>query len=185
MEYSHICPWRAGPILNVALRKMFNNPVSITKPYLSEGMTVMDIGCGMGFFTIPMADIVGEHGNVIAVDVQDEMLEGLKRNAQKAGSINITAHLCDFGSLHIEQWRGTVDFALLFWMLHEVPDAERLIREVHTALAPNGRLLFVEPIAHVGMKKFRQSVDMIKHIGFTELENPKIPISRAAAYQKK
>ena len=185
MENHHVCPWRAGPILNVALRKLFNNPVRITGPYLSDGMTAMDIGCGMGFFTLPMSTIVGEQGSVIAVDVQPEMLDGLKKNAQKAGRVNITAHLCDFDSLGIEQWTGAVDFVLVFWMLHEVPDAERLIKEVHTALMPNGKLLFVEPVAHVGSEKFQQSQDMIGRVGFTVLDNPKIPISRAAVFQKK
>ena len=185
LEHNHVCPWRAGPLLTVALRKLVTNPGRIAGPYLSAGMTAMDIGCGMGFFTLPMASMVGEHGKVIAVDVQQEMIDGLKKNIIKAGSQNIIPHVCDFHSLHVDQWKGTVDFALIFWMLHEVPDAERMILEIYSVLAPNGKLLFAEPIAHVGNKKFRQSLSMLNQIGFTTIDTPKIPISRAAVLQKK
>ena len=185
MKKAYICPWRAGPILTASIRKWFHHPRRITAPYLSDGMTVMDIGCGMGFFTIPMSDLVGKRGKVIAVDLQPQMLEGLQKNAAKAGNGNITAHLCRHDSLSVKQWKGTVDFILVFWMLHEVPDAERFIREVHEVLAPEGRLLFAEPIAHVGRGKFRQSLDMISQSGFTVIGTPKIPICRTAVLQKK
>ena len=185
MEKHHICPYRAGPILYSSLRKLFHNPHRITEPYLSDGATAIDIGCGMGFFTIPMSRIVGKDGEVIAVDLQPEMLGGLNRNALKSGCENITAHLCDSDALHIEQWNGTIDFALVFWMLHEVPDAERMINEIHVALAPKGKLLFVEPVVHVGRKKFLDSLSMMERHGFTIIEKPNIPTSRAAVLQKK
>lgn len=184
MEKNHICPWRAGPILAVSLRKWFNNPRRIIEPYLSDGMTAMDIGCGMGFFTIPMSRMVGREGSVIAVDLQPKMIEGLNKTAFKAGCENITAHLCDSGSLNIEQWNGVLDFALVFWMLHEVPDAERMINEIYTALAPKGKLLFAEPIAHVGRDKFLKSIHMMNQGGFTLIDEPRIHISRAAVLQK-
>ena len=184
MSKNHVCPWQAGGLLTISLRKLFNNPNKILMPCLSEGMSAADIGCGMGFFTVPMSKIVGEHGKVIAIDIQQKMLDGMKRKAMKSGCTNITPHVCDASSLHAEQWKLSLDFVLLFWMLHEVPDAERLIREIHEMLAPGGRLLFVEPIVHVGKSGFQKSISLFKECGFTLIDNPKISISRAAAFQK-
>jgi ubiquinone/menaquinone biosynthesis C-methylase UbiE len=144
----------------------------------------MDIGCGMGFFTIPMSVMAGESGKVVAVDLQPEMLAGLQRNAQLAGCGNITLHRCGYDSLNIGQWDESVDFALIFMMLHEVPDADRLIRELHSALTPGGKLLFSEPIGHVGKKAFQQSLSMIIQSGFGLLSSPKIPLCRSAVLQK-
>lgn len=185
MKHNHICSWRGGPLLTIPLRKLFNNPIKITGPYLSAGMTAMDIGCGMGFFTLPMASLAGEQGKVIAVDVQPEMIEGLKKNVQKTGNTNIITHVCDFHSLQVAQWNGTVDFVLLFWMLHEVPDAERLLGEIYSVLAADGKLLFAEPLMHVGNKQFQESLRLINQIGFMPIDAPKIPISRTAVFQKK
>ncbi|MCL1981939.1 MAG: class I SAM-dependent methyltransferase, partial [Clostridiales bacterium] len=183
MAKHHVCPWRGGPLLTASLRKLVHNPRRIVGPYLSEGMTAMDIGSGMGFFTIPIAGMLGKQGKVIAVDLQPEMLAGLQKNAQKAGSVNVTAHQCGNDSLNIRQWDSTVDFVLIFMMLHEVPDADRLIREVYEALAPDGKLLFSEPIVHVGHKKFRDSVAMIKQSGFRIIATPKINLCRSVVFQ--
>jgi ubiquinone/menaquinone biosynthesis C-methylase UbiE len=180
----NVCPpWVLT--LSSGLRKKVHNPHRIIGPYLAEGMAAMDVGCGMGYFTIPMAGIVGEKGTVVGVDLQPKMLTALNENASIAGCKNITAHQCGKDSLNIRQWNGTIDFALIFMMLHEVPDAERLIREVHDALAPEGKLLFAEPLLHVGKKKFQQSLSMIQQAGFDMTGAPKISICRAAILQKK
>ena len=184
MKKNHsICPWREGPILTLSIRKLFHNPQSILSPYLTEGMTALDIGCGMGFFTIPMSGMVGKNGYIIAVDIQKEMLDGLKKNAIKSGSNNITPHQCGQNSLHLEQWNKAIDFALVFWMLHEVPDPKRLIKELHQAMSPKGKLLFVEPFFHVSKIKFQNSVKMITESGFKIIEEPKVSISRAVLFQ--
>ena len=184
MSKDHICPWQGGPLLAASLRKLAHNPRRIVGPYLSEGMTAMDIGCGMGFFTIPMSGITGKNGKIIAVDLQPEMLAGLQKNAQKAGVDNITLHQCGYDTLNIKQWDESVGFVLIMMMLHEVPDADRLIREVHDALAPGGKLLFSEPIGHVNKEKFQHSVSMIQQTGLSMVASPKIHLCRSAVFQK-
>ena len=183
MEHHVICPWRLGPLLASPARKALVDPFRVVRPYLSAGMRAMDIGAGMGFFTIPMATLVGDEGRVIAVDLQPEMIAGLEKRAGGKGCANITTHVCEPASLNVREWDGAVDFALLFWVLHEVPDAKRTIGEIRQALAPNGKLLFAEPVL-VSRERFRQSVDLIEQTGFTLADRPKISISRAAVFMK-
>jgi len=180
-----VCPWQAGPILTSKFRKMFHDPVKITGPYLSAGMTVMDIGCGFGFFTIPMSDIVGKHGKVVAVDLQQGMLNGLDKNIADKGNDNITAQLCEYNTLRIQQWNGAIEFALIFYMLHEVRDKERFIQEIYDVLAPSGKVLFSEPFLHVSRNNFQKSLGIFYRIGFEAIDTPDIPVSRAVILQKK
>jgi ubiquinone/menaquinone biosynthesis C-methylase UbiE len=197
MKKHHICPWQGGPLLAASLRKLIHNPRRIAGPYLSDGMIAMDIGSGMGFFTIPMSEITGKQGKVIAVDLQPQMLAGLQKKAQKAGINNITFHQCGNNSLNVKQWDESVDFVLIMMMLHEVPDAEPaaevrmnrgspqvcLIREVYSVLAPGGKLLFSEPVVHVSQSKFEQSRSMIQQAGFSIADEPKIALCRTTVFQ--
>ena len=184
MSDPYICSWRGGPILAAPIRKLIQNPKRIVGPYLSSGMTAMDIGSGMGFFSIPMSDMVGEKGNVIAVDLQKEMLAGLRDRASTTGCENILYQQCDYTSLNIQKWKGSVDFVLVFMMLHEVPDADRLIREIGEALVPGGKLLFAEPVFHVNNKAFQNSRKEIEQSGFTLVTTPRIALCRSAVFQK-
>jgi ubiquinone/menaquinone biosynthesis C-methylase UbiE len=185
MKHDDLCPWQAGPVLASPLRKLLHNPSRMLAPYLSKGMTAVDIGSGMGFFTLPMCALAGETGRVIAVDLQREMLSGLRRKAAKAGVTNLRLLQCAQNSLQIQKLTGKADFALLFWMLHEVPDPERLIRELRAALSATGRLLFAEPKAHVSAAAFEKSLTMILNCGFAVAETPKIAVSRAVVLGKK
>ena len=179
-----VCPWQYGALLTIGFRKWMHVPERIVGPYLTEGMTAMDIGCGMGYFTIPMSKLTGDTGKVIAVDLQPEMLAGALKNAEIAGRANITAHQCKVNSLGAEQWNGSVDFVILFMMLHEVPDTERMIREAYDVLAPGGKLLFAEPVLHVGRKKYEHSLSLFKQTGLNIIATPKIKICRAVVFQK-
>ena len=91
------------------------------KPYIKPGMTVLDVGPGMGYFTIPMADLAGENGKVIAADIQPEMLEGIKQRAAKAGvAERIILHQAKPESIGISE---AIDFCLTFWMPMKSPTA--------------------------------------------------------------
>lgn len=75
----HVCPWWLCWTFDNLLRKLVQDPEKIIKPYVRGGSTVLDIGCGMGYFTIPLARLVGEKGQVIATDIQEQMLSALQR----------------------------------------------------------------------------------------------------------
>ena len=185
MKKTDVCPWQAGPFLMMSLRGFLHNPKKITGNYLSNGMTVLDIGCGMGYFSIPMAELVGNNGKIVAVDFQSGMLDGLMRNSAKAGLSNIVAHHCEKNTLALDEWAGKVDFALIFWMLHEVPDCHRLTLEVRAAMSEHGVLLYSESkLGHVSAGQFNKSLTMITSAGFNVKASPKVALGRAALLEK-
>ena len=83
VQQHHVCTWWIAYTFDNPLRKLFHNPGKIFSDYVKEGMTVMDVGCGMGYFSIGMAKLVGANGKVIAVDLQQKMLDVLRRRAER------------------------------------------------------------------------------------------------------
>ncbi len=172
----HICPvWLAGGLDN-RLRRLVQNPRKILFPYLKEGMTALDIGCGPGFFTLDMAVLVGAAGKLFAADLQDEMLDIVRRKV--AGTEleqRIVLHKCAETRIGLPE---KVDFALAFYMVHEVPDKKAFLAEIHGLLKPGGALLVIEPPFHVSGKAFAAMLDVAREVGFTVHDGPKLCLSR-------
>ena len=117
----HVCPVWIGYVLASPVRKLFQAPGKLLGPHVAEGMTVVDIGCAMGFFSIPLARMVGQTGRVVCVDVEARMLAVLRRRAAKAGvEHRVEAHLCGPTSLGIDLPQASIDFALAFAMRRSV-----------------------------------------------------------------
>jgi ubiquinone/menaquinone biosynthesis C-methylase UbiE len=136
----------------------------------------------MGYFTIPLARITGPGGKVIAVDLQQRMLDALLRRASKAGVADrIIPHRCQKESLGVG---GPADFALAFWMAHEVPDKPRFFREIFALLKQGGRLLLVEPKVHVTLGDFDRTRAVCREVGFHLLDAPAVALSRAVLMGK-
>ena len=179
---SHICPWWFAYTFDHSLRRWVHKPEKLLQPYLEDGMTAIDIGCGMGFFSIGMAGLVGEQGSVIAVDLQQEMLDVLRKRAEKAGMLpRIRCHRCENDDIGLKE---RVDFALTFWMVHEVPDAQRLLGQIHAILEPTGRYLLVEPKIHCSRDRFRETVAAANRAGLSLIEYPAVRLSYAALFRK-
>lgn len=175
---AHVCPWWGGYFIDNPLRRLLHNPDKILGPYIQPGMTVMDVGCGMGLFSIAMARLVGDSGRVIAVDLQQQMLDVLWKRAQQAHVADrITLRRCEATSIGVAE---PMDFTLAFYSAHEVPDLRRLLREIHGCLRPQGTLLVVEPIGHVTAENFQSMLSWAGEIGFTVQERPRVRLSRAA-----
>ncbi len=151
-----ICPWWAGYLLASPLRRwMGQDPVEILGPYVHEGMTILEPGPGMGFFTLPLARLAGKSGRVIAVDLQPKMIEGLKRRAAKAHLLDrIDARVTSADTMALDDLAGQVDFTLAFAMVHEFPDPARFFVEAARASKVGARLLLAEPRGHVNEEKF-------------------------------
>ena len=109
---------------------------------LSEGMTIADIGCGPGFFTIPAAQIVGPTGMALAADIQGEMLSSVRSRALEHDLANVRIVKTNDREIPIPE--GSCDFALLAYMLHEVEHRASFLHRAARILKPGGRLIILE-----------------------------------------
>ena len=176
----HVCPWWLGWILDNPIRRLIHNPEEILGGYIERGQMVLDIGCGSGTFTLALAKMVGENGKVIAVDVQEEMLQMVRKKAAKEGlQSRIITHKSGQNSIGIYD---KVDFALAFYMVHEVPDVKAFLKEIALLLKPNGKLLIVEPKIHVSASSFKNTLEAAKLAGLKPISEPKIRFSRSMLF---
>jgi ubiquinone/menaquinone biosynthesis C-methylase UbiE len=181
-EATFTCPWWLIFTFDNPLRKLVHNPQKILSPFVEPGSTVLDVGCGMGYFSLGLAKLVGEKGKVIAVDLQPQMLAGLAKRAQAAGlESRIRPQLCQPDKIGVT---GPIDFALAFWMVHEVQQREAFLREISSILKPNGKFLIVEPVIHVSGKDFERTVALSQKIGFAVTDSPRVAASRTVLLRK-
>ncbi len=181
-----VCPWWLGCVLASPVRRLLQDPVAVVKPYVREGMTVLEPGPGMGFFTLEMARQVGASGRVIAVDIQSRMIAGLKRRLVKAGLLDRTdVRLAPSDSLGLEDLRGKVDFALAMAVVHEMPSANRFFAEVAQAMKPGATLLLAEPSGHVKQSAFDAELLDAAAAGLELAVRPTIRRSQAALLKKR
>ena len=179
----HLCPVERAGGLDNNIRRWLQNPRKILMPYVREGMTVLDIGCGPGFFALDMAEMVGESGRVIAVDLQAGMLQKLRNKiAGTAFEKRITLHKSEANRIGISE---TVDFVLAFYVMHELPHQKAFFEEVTSILKPGGQILIVEPPLHVSQAAFETSLAIARNTGFTVSEGPKIFLSKTALVSRK
>jgi ubiquinone/menaquinone biosynthesis C-methylase UbiE len=181
-DKNKICSAENARVLDFKFRKIIQNPQKIIKPYVKEGMTVLDLGCGPGFFTIEMAKLVGSKGKVVAADLQEEMLEIVRKKAENTNLQNtIELHNCQTNKIGLTQ---EFDFILLFYMLHEVPNQSAFLKELHALLKPEGRILIVEPKIHVTKDDFHQSKKILTKYEFDIIKEPKVFFSRTVLIKK-
>lgn len=182
MKGSHTCPWWFIRVFDNPLRAIVQKPESILRELVKPGDRCLDVGCGFGYFTIPMARLVGPSGAVTAVDVQPQMLAGVRRRAERAGVTSrvslVHANGSGLGS------DNAYDFALVFWMLHEVGDPEAMLKDVWRVVKPGGHFLLAEPKGHVREAAFRREAGTAEAAGFVPVRELCIFFSRALLMAK-
>ena len=177
----HVCPVWIGYLLASPIRKLVHNPKKILGPLIDPGMTVLDVGSAMGFFSIPAAKMVGTEGRVICVDCQPRMLEKLTERARSAGvAAQIETRVCSSSALGLEEWAGQVDLALAVAMVHEAPDPTRLLSEIFSTLKPGGCLLVAEPKGHVTDAQIEETLQIARSLGLQIVES--LPVRRAFSF---
>jgi ubiquinone/menaquinone biosynthesis C-methylase UbiE len=178
-ERNRVCPVELASSLDNRIRRWLQNPHEIVAPYVTEGMTVLDVGCGPGYFSIEMAKLVGTRGKVISADLQDGMLKELGnkiRGTVLKGRIKLVK--CDQDKINVSD---TVDFILAFYMVHEVPDKIGFFKQLKAILNERGQLLLVEPkLFHVSRKAFDLTTRLAENNGFRIYQGPKLRFSWSA-----
>lgn len=174
-----VCPVEMAGGLDNKIRRWLHNPERILSPYVKEGMTVLDLGCGPGVFSIPMARMVGKTGKVFSADLQEGMLQKVYdkiKGTELEERIELVK--CEKDSINV---REPVEFILTFYMVHEVPDKNSLFKQLKSVLKPGGRLLLVEPkLFHVSEKAFAETARSAADNGFTIAQGPRIRFSWSA-----
>lgn len=139
---------------------------------LVSGDIVADIGCGIGYFTIPAAEIVSPNSKIYALDTSKEMLAEVERRAKTAGISNIT--VIETGEYDLKLPDEAVNFVLMVTVIHEIIDKEKFLMQAYRILKPSGRLVVIDwekkqteagpPIGHRLDK--REAKEILKSSGF-------------------
>lgn len=185
MSYNknHICPAERAGGLDNRIRRLLQNPKKILKPYIQQGMTVLDVGCGPGFFSLDIAEMVGSTGKVIAADLQDAMLQKVRDKIKETEFENrIQLHKCGVNEIGV---KDQVDFVLLFYMVHEIPDKINFFDELGTIVKKNKQVLIVEPPFHVSKDDFNIMINIANDAGFEETPGPGILFSKSVILTKR
>ena len=181
-EKNRVCPVERAGGLDNRFRRWFQNPRKILSPYIKEGMTVLDFGCGPGYFTIDIAQMVGKSGRVIAADLQEGMLQKLRDKIRETEiEKRITLHSTEENKIGLSE---KVDFALAFYVVHEIPNRVDFFKELESILQPGGQVLVVEPPFHVSKSAFAETIGNARDAGLKPIEGPKVLLSKTMILKK-
>ncbi len=181
-DKNRVCPVELSGSLDTKFRRLIQNPVRILKPYILPGMEVLDLGCGPGYFTTAIAELAGESGKVTAADLQEGMLDIVRKKIQGTElEKRIVLHRCEKNTIN---YSGKADFIFAFYVIHEIPDKQRLFSELYNALKPGGSILIVEPPLHVSKNEFRKMIDVAVDTGFSLNGSPRLFPNKSVLFRK-
>ncbi|HQR68752.1 MAG TPA: class I SAM-dependent methyltransferase, partial [Thermoanaerobaculia bacterium] len=145
----------------------------------------LEPGCGMGFFSLPLARLVRPEGRVICVDLQPRMIEGLRRRARRLGLLDrIETSVCTEEDLGLGRWEGRIDLAVAIHTVHETGDDDRFLGQIARALKSGGALFLMEPRGHVSREAFASTLAAAERTGLLERDRPAVRRRLAALLVK-
>jgi SAM-dependent methyltransferase len=172
-------------ILARPIRYLFETPGRLLRGYVQPAMTVLDVGCGTGYYSLGMARLVGTTGRVVAVDTEAGVIATLKERAEQAGvARRIEARVATEHDLGVSDLGGRVDFALAVYVIHHAADLAGLVADVHSALKPGGRFLVIEPRHHASAREREAIEDAVREAGFLFEEHPRLKRDWAVVFVK-
>ena len=178
----HVCPWWLAYTFDNPLRRLLHPPEKLFAGLVHPGETAIDVGCGMGHFTVGLARLVGPQGKVIGVDLQQQMLDRVRKRAARAGlSERVRLHHAGERTLELD---ARADFVVASWMVHEVPDRAAFLLEVAALMKPGARFYVMEPRGHVTAEELEQTVALAAGAGLRVESRPKVALSRAVIFAK-
>ncbi|QAT39774.1 class I SAM-dependent methyltransferase [Clostridium sp. JN-9] len=123
-------------------RKMLSPEKTLTSLGLHEGDIMADIGCGIGYFSIPASKIVGNNGKIFALDILPEMLCQVEIKAKENNCSNIKTVLTEENDLKLEE--ETITYAFLSVILHETEQLDKFLENVKKIISPKGKIAIIE-----------------------------------------
>ena len=169
----HTCPVWVGYLLVSPIRRLFESPDRLLLPLVRPGDRVLELGPGLGFFTIPLARAVGPAGKVVCVDVQRGMLDRLALRLRKRGlGERVDLRLCSPDDFGLDDARGTFDLATAVHVVHETSAPAATLATLAACLKPSGRLLVIEPRGHVSGKAWQCELAATEQAGLVRIPHP-------------
>ena len=141
-EHGVLDPARMERLLGEQRRATLPPEQTLRDAGVAPGQTVVDLGCGAGYFTLPAAALVGPRGTVYGVDSQPEMVEACRRRAAEAGAPHVQVIRSD--AVRVPLPDAIADLVLIAWVLHEVQDRVAFLREARRLLKPGGGAALIE-----------------------------------------
>jgi len=171
--------------LSQPIRHLLETPPRLLKGYVAPGMTVMDVGSGKGYYSLGMARLAGENGRVVSVDTRADAIAALKEKAERAGIANrIDTRLCHERDLGVGDLSEQIDFALAVYVVHHAADVVTLLKNVHAALKPGGKLLIIEPRHHASAAEREATEKTAQAAGFRKSRYPRLKRDWAVEFIK-
>lgn len=126
-------------IMHDSSYKLFVDPYKLLKVAgLREGQTVLEVGCGPGFFTIPAATIIGKEGHLYSIDINPAAIQHVKQRIQATGLQNVDVFKAD--AARTQLCEASIDVAFLFGILHTLKRLNDVLNEMHRVLKEKGVL---------------------------------------------
>ena len=167
--------------LDSKFRRLLHNPNKILKPFIRKNMTVLDVGCGPGVFSVEIAKLMEGTGKIISADMQEGMLEIIRNKIRGTPFENrFVLHKCQPDRVGVSE---KLDFVLMFYMVHEVPDRNSLFAEILPLINRDGLLMIAEP-SLVSKKAFSAMINSVKEYGFSEECGIKISFGRGIVLKR-
>ena len=177
---AHVAQWYHMIFYPGWLRLWLEKPQRFLAELVRPGMSAADIGCGLGFYTRYLAQMVGDTGLVYAVDMQESMLNFARRKIRRAGLTDRVEFLqCAENDIKLSQ---PLDFALTMHVVHEVPDRSRFLEQIRSVLKPQGYYLMCEPKGHCSRELFESILNDATAAGLKKIDSPSIPMGRTALF---
>lgn len=157
---------------------------------LAPETVIADIGAGSGYYSFRLAEVL-PRGRVVAVDIQQEMLDYLKEESLRRKITNVQPHLGAVDDLKMEA--NTLDAVLMVDAYHEFSHPVEMLQSIKNALKPGGRVYLLEfraedpavPIKLLHKMSKEQSLKEFKAIGFEfEADKPDLPWQHLLVFRK-